>query len=480
MAEAMLISNMVRASGLAVAPRVAATVDDDAITFGELDLAATQVARALAAAGVGPGDRVAWWGDTSIDAVRLFAGAARLGAVFCPVNARLSRAEAEQVIAYAQAALVLRDDGFDLGAVGSPTGDILRAAAKESSEYVAPTIDERDPHVIFFTSGSTGAPKGVVLSHRANYLRSYPGANATSDGGTVCMFPLFHMAGWSMAMGAWQSRQPIHFVKQPTAPNLLETTQRFGAERLYAIPAVWGRLLDHGFSAGDIPSVRFADTGTSATPPELVTRIRATLPLTETRVFYGSTEAGSAAVLSAGAVERKPGTVGLPAVGAELRCDETTGFEVWVRSSMLMDGYFNLPEATAETLAEGWYHTGDLGSFDEDRYLSIVGRVRDVIRTGGETVSPREVEAACATHPAVHEVAIVGMPDPQWGEVVCACVVLAPGSELTLEALRAHCDATLAGFKVPRRLAFVDELPRTPATGQIQRTLLVERIGLRG
>ena len=143
-----------------------------------------------------------------------------------------------------------------------------------------------------------------------------------------------------------------------------------------------------------------------------------------------------------------------------------------------MDGYFEQPEATEGALRDGWYHTGDLGALDDEGYLSIVGRARDVLRTGGETVSPGEVERVLAAHPAVAEVAVIGLPDVRWGDVVCAVVVPATGRghELSVESLRAHCDGRLAAFKQPRRLEVVEALPRTPATGQIQRTLLVERL----
>jgi fatty-acyl-CoA synthase len=153
--------------------------------------------------------------------------------------------------------------------------------------------------------------------------------------------------------------------------------------------------------------------------------------------------------------------------------------EVCIKSELLMDGYFDQPDATAEALRDGWYHTGDLGSFDDEGYLSIVGRARDVIRTGGETVAPGEVEAALVSHPTVREVAVVGLPDAQWGEIVCAVVVPQPGAAVAvdLDELRAHAATRLASFKQPRRLELVHELPRTPATGQVQRTLLVERIG---
>ena len=145
-------------------------------------------------------------------------------------------------------------------------------------------------------------------------------------------------------------------------------------------------------------------------------------------------------------------------------------------SPFLMDGYFENEPATKEALRDGWYHTGDLGALDGDGYLQIVGRLRDVIRTGGETVAPSEVEAALADHPDVAEIAVVGMPDPQWGEVVCAVVVPRSGAQPSLDGLREHCGVRLARFKQPRRLEYMDALPRTAATNQIQRALIVERL----
>src|SRR5262249_37836044 len=151
--------------------------------------------------------------------------------------------------------------------------------------------------------------------------------------------------------------------------------------------------------------------------------------------------------------------------------------EVCVRRPFLMDGYFDAPDATAAVLRDGWYHTGDLGALDDDGYLSIVGRARDVIRSGGETIAPVEVEHVLAAHPDVTEVAVVGLPDAQWGEIVTAVLVLRPGAPPPdVDALREFCTGRLAPPKQPRRVTVVDALPRTPATGQVQRTLIVERI----
>jgi fatty-acyl-CoA synthase len=291
----------------------------------------------------------------------------------------------------------------------------------------------------------------------------------------VCMFPLFHMAGWTIALGAWQGRRPVHFVRTPDAESLLHTTVRHHAARLYCIPAVWSRILEHGVGTFDLSCLEEADTGTSATPPELLRAIKDALPHTRTRVFYGSTEAGPGVQLGDADLFRKPGSVGLAQPGVEVRI--TADGEVTMRSPFLMDGYFDDEAATADALHDGWYHTGDLGALDDEGYLAIVGRARDVIRTGGETVAPAEVEDALRAHPGIGEVAVVGVPDVQWGEVVTAVVVVQPGTAAPdLEALRSFCAGRLAPFKHPRRLAVVEALPRTAATGQVQRTLIVERL----
>jgi fatty-acyl-CoA synthase len=480
---ALLVGDVIRRAADAVPDRVAATVDDGRITFAELDARSNQVARALAATGVRHGDRVAWWGDTSLVALPVFGGLAKLGAAFAPVNARFGVDEAGAVIGYARPrVLVVDEDRADAGIEAAAVAGVAcvadlgaRADGQPAAAFDEPSLGERDPHVIFFTSGSTGRPKGVVLSHRASVLRSWPAVMADHRGATVCMFPLFHMAGWSMAMNAWQNRQAVHLVTTPDADTLLDAVQRHRATRLYCIPAVWARVLEADRARYDLSSLVFADTGTSATPPELLAAIRDAFPATITRVFYGSTEAGPAAMLDADDVLRKPGSVGLPSPGVEVRVNPDG--EVAVRSELLMDGYFDQPEATADALRDGWYHTGDLGVLDDEGYLSVVGRARDVILTGGETVAPAEVEAAIASHPAVREVAVVGIPDPQWGEIVCAVIVPIDATRSpTVEGVRAHCDGRLAGFKHPRRVEYVPDLPRTAATGQVQRSLIVERI----
>ncbi len=485
----LCIGEVFRVAAASSPEQVAVTLGPDVPTFSEMDRGGNRFAHAFGRLGVAGGDRGCWWSDTSLDAVGVFAGLAKLGAVFAPLNARAGVEEITPVAAYARPRLIVAGEshveeaatvasaiGAPFAQIGAGPGADLAASAHTAPDH-APGIrvPEADPHVIFFTSGSTGRPKGVVLSHRANWLRTYPGATSTpGGGGTVCMFPLFHMAGWTIALGAWQARRAVHFVATPDAATLLAETERHRASRLDCIPAVWARILEHGVDGYDLSALREADTGTSATPVQLLRALHDALPHTVTRVFYGSTEAGPGVQLGPDDLFRKPGSVGVPQPGVEMRLIDG---EVCLRSSFLMDGYFDNPQATAEALRDGWYHTGDLGAIDGDGYLSIVGRARDVIRTGGETVAPVEVEAVLGAHTDIDEVAVVGLPDLDWGEIVTAVVVLRPGApHLDLASVRAHCEGRLAAFKHPRRLEVVAALPRTAATGQVQRTLVVEQL----
>jgi len=170
----------------------------------------------------------------------------------------------------------------------------------------------------------------------------------------------------------------------------------------------------------------------------------------------------------------KPGSVGQASISVDLRLADDG--EICVRSPFMMEGYFDDPETTATALEDGWFRTGDLGSLDDDGYLSIVGRKKEILRTGGESVSPSEVEGVLRDLTGVAEIAIVGLPDAEWGEILCAAVVAEPGASISLTDLQSHCEGRLAGFKKPRKLVLIDQLPRTAATAQVQRTLLVEQI----
>jgi acyl-CoA synthetase (AMP-forming)/AMP-acid ligase II len=417
-----------------------------------------------------------------------------LGAVFAPLNALYGFDEALPVLELAAPAILVADAARletaaelagkagvpRLGLLGVDSAvqcdvmltSVIRGDAP--SPYVEPAIAETDPQVIFFTSGSTGTPKGVVLSHRANFLRTYQGVFLDEPERSVCMFPLFHMAGFTLALSAWQTGGELALVAAATPEAILAAVQARKANRLYCIPAIWQRILALPPDAYDASSLRALDTGTSATPIELLRALKDRFPRASLRIYYGSTEVGTASALLDPDVLRKPGSVGQAPPGAELSI--TDEGEIRVRSEMMTDGYLDAPEATAAALRDGWFHTGDLGVLDEEGYLSIVGRMKEIIRTGGESVAPAEVEAHLSKLPGIAELAVVGLPDPDWGEIVCAVIVPGEGEVPDLEALQRHCEAGLARFKKPRRLEIFDALPRTSATRQVQRTLLVEQI----
>jgi acyl-CoA synthetase (AMP-forming)/AMP-acid ligase II len=276
------------------------------------------------------------------------------------------------------------------------------------------------------------------------------------------------MAGWTIALQQWHARDGVVFVSAATAVEITAAVDRHQATRLNCVPAVWRRIIDLGVP---LPSLRFADTGTSATPLELLEDISRVAPGAQVRVFYGSTEAGNVATLEHADLEAKPGRVGVPSVSTEIQL--AADGEVCVRSPLLADGYFDDAEATEAAFAGGWYRSGDRGELDDDGYLAIVGRVSDTIRTGGEAVAPGEVEAAVAGHPAVVDVAVFGRADADWGEVVGAAVVVRAGDVAPTAAdLSAFLDGRLARFKHPRIVVPVEAVPRTAATRQVQRSML--------
>jgi acyl-CoA synthetase (AMP-forming)/AMP-acid ligase II len=441
--------------------RVAVWRGVESVTFDELATQTKQVARALAAKGVGRTDRLAWWGDTRLDLVPLFLACASLGVTFTPVNPGFTADEAQAVLDVAEPVLLVVDDEHE--------GDVQLSDLTHSA--VTGGLDayetrEIDGHVMFFTSGTTGKPKAIELSHRTSMLRALSAMSEFPRGPLVCMFPLFHMSGWSSAISPWLSGEEVVLADGSNAEDLVRAIQRHRAQRFYALPAVWRRILDLDLRQFDLRSLEHADTGTSATTVELLTEIHDALPQTSTTVIYGSTEASGVCRLGFEDLQRKPGSVGLPVPGVLVRLEDQ---ELWVRSPFIFGGYFRNPEATEAALVDGWYRTGDLARIDDEGYVSIVGRRSDMIRTGGEYVAPAEVDGVVQDHPAVLDGAVTGVPDENWGEIVTAFVVVRPGSSLTLDELRRHCEAHLAGYKVPRQLVLVDSIPRTGATRQVQR-----------
>jgi acyl-CoA synthetase (AMP-forming)/AMP-acid ligase II len=463
-ARELLVGDVIRSSARRTPNRIAASLGEQSVTFGEVDAAADHLASVLRARGVDRGSRVAWWGETSLEVIPLYFSLAHLGGTFVPLNPRYTKDEAIAILDRAEPAIVITDEAHD----GDVTLDALFAEPRSSLDL--PTPHEDDPHVIFFTSGTTGLPKGVVLSQRTQRLRG--NAGHWPVGPTVCMFPQFHMAGWASTLSTWLSGDEMAYVTRPDADNLLEVIHRRRPHTMYAIPAVWRRILDADRSGYDVSSLRRADSGTSLTTPELLAELAEAFPLAQTSIAYGSTEASGVCFLWPEDVARKPYSVGLPAAGVDVRLDDDA--QLMARSPYLCSGYFRDPEATAAAFVDGWYLTGEVAEVDDEGYFYIRGRVKDLIRTGGETVAPVEVDQVVQSHPAVADGAVAGVPHADWGEVVVAFVVLRPGRNLDLDELRRHCGNHLASHKHPREIVIVESIPRTGATGQVQRRTLTD------
>jgi len=483
------IHDLLARTALVQPNRIGATLGDDTRTFAELDTGANQVTHRLIGEGVEPLDRVVWWGPTALEALSLGYGISKLGATLAPINPNFTEPEAASALETLRPRVVVAHPDAEGAAhtaadpLGVPVVIMKDGWLDGASAVVPPRVGtSEDPCVIFLTSGSTGVSKGAMLSHRAAWLRAIQRDNeggATERRGVVVMFGLFHMAGWTMIEGALGADRPVHLVHRPDPHDLLGAIERWRASGLYCIPGVWQRILDDT-GTYDTSSLVEAQTGTSLVSLELIDALKARFPGSWTSVAYGSTEIGRGAVLLDSDLYDRPGSVGQPPpmVVADLADDG----ELWLRGPTMFSGYLDRPDATAEAIDEdGWFHTGDLAVRDADGFLTITGRRSESIRSGGEWVAPVEVETAILTHPAVVEVAVVGIPDPSWGEVVCAAIVVQPGATLpTVEDLRAHVASSLVGPKQPRLVVQVDKLPRTDATGQIRRRRVRDTIVAEG
>jgi acyl-CoA synthetase (AMP-forming)/AMP-acid ligase II len=464
----LLVSSIFRNAARNVPDRAALHVNGERWTFAQVDAASDRLATALLERGVRPGERILHCAARCPDTVMLFAAAARIGAVYAPIDPSLSADERRPLEELVEPRLIL--EPADLAVLIAGLGD-------DPPEPVCDHPDENAAHVLFFTSGSTGRAKGVPLTNRVSVLRSHAGAQPEPRGAAVCPFPLFHMASWTIALQQWQARAAVVLPATFTAAEIFAAIEEHRAEQIYCIPAIWRRLLDHhaelrrsGGRLPDLSSLRMADTGTSRTPPELIQALIDLAPQARVRIFYGSTEAGLVACLEGDALLERPGRCGLPMQGVEVRLSATGELEV--RGPVVFCGYLGAADTEAFT-SDGWLRTGDLAEIDDRGYLSITGRTKEIIRSGGHTIVPGEIEAVLADMPGVEDLAVAGRPDPDWGEIVCVALVLRPGAAAPdLAQLRAHCAGRLAPYKHPRHLVIVDHIPRTASTQQVNRVAL--------
>jgi long-chain acyl-CoA synthetase len=481
------------------------------LTYAELDDRTNRLARALLDAGSGAGSRVAYLDRTAPEAVELLLAAAKIGAVAVPVNWRLTPPELAAVLRDAEAPLLIAGTVYEETArelVGDlPETELVIVGDRGPSGYEAwlAAHEPADPGgrgeasdtvLQMYTSGTTGAPKGVLTTHRnlAACAETSPRWMFDSRSISLTAMPMFHIGGIGWAFcGLWNGATTV-LVSEFVPEQILDMLERLGVTNTVFVPTMLQMLASVPRAADrDYSELRAIAYGAS---PITTPVLKAALRTFRCALFgcYGLRETtGTGVQLDPGdhdpdgPREHLLRSAGRPYPWVELRiADPATGAaleagewgEVWMRAPNVMEGYWGRPEETAAALTpNGWLRTGDGGYLDDDGYLFLTDRIKDMIVSGGENVYPVEVEEVLARHPGVGEVAVIGTPHERWGETVTALIVRRAGAVCTADELVAFARERLAGYKLPRVIEFLDELPRTP-TGKVLKRQLRERSGL--
>jgi fatty-acyl-CoA synthase len=496
------VGEAVRRAVLLHRHRPALQFGDRIWSFAELDAGIDRVARRLLDIGLAPGDRVAAYGRNSDGYIIAFLACARAGLVHVPVNYALTGGELGYILEQSGARAVIAAASLEANLAGvMPPGVAFTgrfegggagaiAVLETALDAAAPRavdvpVDEAMLGQIVYTSGTTAAPKGAMMTHRAmlaEYYSCIHDLDYSAQDKALAALPLYHTAQMhaftmpQLLVGAFTL-----LLEAPAPDIVLERIETHRITSFFAPPTVWISLLRHpDFARRDLSSLKNIYYGASIMPVPVLHELRERLPQAGTYNCYGQTEiAPLATVLRPEEHAARPASAGRPVLNVRTRVVDPemndvppgTHGEIVHRSPQLLTGYWNKPEETAAAFAGGWFHSGDVGYLDEDGYLFIVDRIRDVINTGGVLVASREVEEALFTHPAVSEVAVIGAPDPKWIEAVTAVVVLRDGHVATEDALIAHARTLLAPFKLPKRVMFVDNLPRNTAGKLLKREL---------
>jgi fatty-acyl-CoA synthase len=491
------LSDAIRRAAARFRDRPALVFGDRTWTFREIDAAATRVAHRLTDLGLRPGDRLAAYGRNSDAYLIAFLACCRAGVVHVPVNYALTGGELRYILEQSGARALLTApeleanlDGITVEIRGRFNGggdlDILATALDPSTATgTEPPIDDASLAQIVYTSGTTAAPKGAMMTHRAMLSQYYSVIHEmdfSPDDRALGALPLYHTA----QMHAFTIPQMLVgartvLIEAPVPEQVLRLIEQEQITSFFAPPTVWISLLRHpDFATRDLHSLQRVYYGASIMPVPVLHELRERLPNARPYNCYGQTEiAPLATTLRPEEHDARPASCGRPALNVETRVVDPdmndvppgTHGEIVHRSPHLLVGYWNKPRETEEAFTGGWFHSGDVGYADAEGYLYIVDRIRDVINTGGVLVASREVEEILFTHPAVSEVAVVGLPDDKWIEAVTAFVVLRPDRTVEADALIAHARPHLAPFKLPKRVVFVDNLPRNTAGKLLKREL---------
>ena len=469
-------------------------------TYGEMQAAIADCAARLSALGVTKGERVAFLGlNQPMFFFSMFA-TARLGAIFVPLNFRLTGPELAFMIEDSGAAILIVDAHHapTIAPVREQLAQLrgLLPAEDEANWTTSPAaapqvaVDEDDVAMIMYTSGTTGRPKGAMLTHGNFWWNNANAMHAMDfwqDDVTLTAAPIFHIGGLNVTtLGTFQKGGLVVLHRAFDPGRALAEIAAHRVTTMFGVPAMYLFMAHHPtFATTDLSSVRVFVVGGAPCPLPVLKLYEARGVMIQQG--YGLTEtAPMVTILAPEFALHKVGSSGKPALFTEVKLVDAEGKavleprrqgEVLVRGPNVTPGYWRRPEATSQAInVDGWFRTGDAAYFDEEGVLTISDRIKDMIISGGENVYPAEVESALMRHPAIAEVAVIGEPDPHWGEQVVAIAAIKPGQTLTIEELRAYAGESLARYKLPRRLEIIAALPRN-ATGKILKYRLREMFG---
>ena len=484
------LASIVTESAARAPAEVAVRLGDLELTYAELDNRGARLAALLRERGLGQGDRVGVMLPNVLEFPISYYGVLRAGGIVVPMNVLLKRREIAFYLEDSGAKLLLAWHGFgeearagaaDAGAeLIEVEPDSFAALLRDSDPdpEVAAT-DAEDTAVILYTSGTTGKPKGAELTH-FNLTRNAEIASQTTctiEPGDIALgaLPLFHSFGQTVSMNAsLRVGATLTLLPKFDPGEALEIMRRDGVTHFYGVPTMYGALLHHpGREEFDTSSLRICITGGASMPVEVLRGFEEAFEC-ELLEGYGLSETSPVASSNHPGRPRKPGSIGTPLREVEMKVVDESDAEVplgevgeiVIRGHNVMKGYWQRPEATEEAMRGGWFHTGDMARIDEDGYFFIVDRKKDLIIRGGYNVYPREVEEVLYEHPKIREAAVLGAPHQQWGEEICAAVVLHEGEELTPEEVSEYVTERIAAYKYPRQVWFIDDLPKGP-TGKI-------------
>ena len=499
-----VIGDMIRRSAYHYPDKPALIFQDRTLTYRQLEDECNRTANALLDLGVEKYDRVAILAHNTIDHVLTWFGCAKIGAIYLAINYLLRGKDIAYCINHSESKVFIVEDAlYDLvkdvlddmptvktwiwsrqGAGKPPASGLFKDFEEWYRKYPATEPDTilhiEDPCQMTYTSGTESLPKGVIISNQAltaEYMGTIVDGQYDEDDINVNALPIYHCAQRDVFMNPVFWVGGTNVLMAPDIGQILKNIQDYKATMFFAPPTVWIGMLRHpDFGKYDLSSLKKCYYGASIMPVEILKEIMERLPGTRIYNYYGQTElAPYHTILKAKDALKKLGSAGLGGLNMESRLEDDNFVpiaqpnvpgEICGKGPHALIMYFKDADKTEEAMKGGWFHSGDIGVMDDDRYITVADRKKDMIKTGGENVPTREVEEAIYLDRRVQEVAVIGLPDPKWVEAVTAVIVLKPGEKMTEEEVIAHCRKELATFKCPKKVIFLDALPKTP-TGKI-------------